>query len=62
MEIKDISFDEIQDLKVKKQNEIGKFNNKYKTHYVEMNEDNEALSYYLLKPDKYPEIEIEEEK
>lgn len=61
LEIKNITFDEIQDLKIKKQNKIGKFDNRYKTYYVEMDENNESLDYYLSKPNKYPEIAIEEE-
>ena len=29
---------------------------KYKTNFVEIDEDNEAINYYLKKKDKYPEI------
>lgn len=61
LEVKNIAFDEIRDLKTKKQNKIGKFDNRYKTYYVEMDDDNDELEYYLSKPNKYPEIDIEEE-
>lgn len=58
LEVKNITFDEIQDLKTKKQNRVGKFDKKFKTYYVEMDDNNKTLNYYLSKPDKYPEIEI----
>ena len=56
--VKNISLEEIQDLKIKKQNKIGKFDKKLKTYYVEMDDDNEALGYYLSRPNKYPEIDV----
>ena len=51
-----LDIDNIQKLKTDKQNRIGKFDKKYKTNFVEIDEDNEAINYYLKKKDKYPEI------
>lgn len=51
-----LDIDNIQKLKADKQKRIGKFDKRYKTNFVEINEDNEAINYYLKKKDKYPEI------
>lgn len=51
-----LDIDNIQKLKTDKQNRIGKFDKRYKTNFVEIDEDNEAINYYLKKKDKYPEI------
>ena len=51
-----LDINNIQKLKADKQNRIGKFDKKYKTNFVEIDEDNEAINYYLKKKDKYPEI------
>lgn len=52
------AFDEKELRKIKedKQTKIGKFDKKIKTHSVEMPDDHEEVSYYLSKPNKYPEI------
>lgn len=51
-----LDIDNIQKLKVDKQKRIGKFDKRYKTNFVEIDENNEAINYYLKKKDKYPEI------
>ncbi len=51
-----LDIDNIQKLKTDKQKRIGKFDKRYKTNFVEIDEDNEAINYYLKKKDKYPEI------
>ena len=51
-----LDIDNIQKLKADKQKRIGKFDKRYKTNFVEIDEDNEAINYYLKKKDKYPEI------
>lgn len=51
-----LDIDNIQKLKADKQKRIGKFDKRYKTSFVEIDEDNEAINYYLKKKDKYPEI------
>ena len=51
-----LDIDNIQKLKADKQNRIGKFDKRYKINFVEIDEDNEAINYYLKKKDKYPEI------
>lgn len=51
-----LDIDNIQKLKIDKQNRIGKFDKRYKTNFVEIDENNEAINYYLKKKDKYPEI------
>lgn len=52
------SFDtnELTKIKNDKQIKYGKFDKKIKTHYVEMPDNHEELTYYLSKPNKYPEI------
>lgn len=52
------SFDrsELNALKEEKQFKVGKFDKKIKTHYIEMPDNHEELSYYLSKPQKYPQI------
>ena len=42
-----LDIDNIQKLKTDKQNKIGKFDKRYKTNFVEIDEDNEAINYYL---------------
>ncbi len=51
-----LDMDIIQQKKKEKQNKIGKFDRKYKTFWIEMDENNSSLDYYLSKPEKYPEI------
>lgn len=51
-----LDMDIIQQKKREKQNKIGKFDKKYKTFWIEMDENNGSLDYYLSKPEKYPEI------
>lgn len=51
-----LDIDNIQKLKADKQKRIGKFDKRYKTNFVEIDENNEAINYYLKKKDKYPEI------
>ena len=51
-----LTLTELENLKLKKQIKIGKFDNKFKTNHIEMDENNKELSYYLSKPHKYPEI------
>lgn len=51
-----LDINNIQKLKADKQKRIGKFDKRYKTNFVEIDEDNEAINYYLKKKDKYPEI------
>ena len=57
-----LDIKKINEIKKEKQNKIGKFDKKYKMNYVEMDEDNPAIKYYLDRPYKYPEIKIENEK
>lgn len=56
--VKNITIEEIQNIKTKKQEKVGKFDKKLKTHYVEMDDTNETLNYYLSRPGKYPEVKI----
>lgn len=56
IDVYELDIDNIQKLKTDKQNRIGKFDKRYKTNFVEIDEDNEAINYYLKKKDKYPEI------
>ena len=56
MELYSIDEIELKQIKKDKQIKIGKFDKKIKTHSVEMADDHEELSYYLSKPNKYPEI------
>lgn len=56
IEIYKLDVDKIQLMKAEKQDRIGKFDKKLKTFWVEMNEDNSSIGYYLSKPKKYPEI------
>lgn len=51
-----LDIDNIQKLKTDKQKRIGKFDKRYKTNFVEIDEDNEAINYYLKNKNKYPEI------
>jgi len=53
-----LSDDEVELKKIKDKKQIiyGKFDKKIKTHYVEMPEKHEEVTYYLSKPHKYPEI------
>ena len=56
IEIYGLDVDKIQQMKAEKQERIGKFDKKLKTFWVEMDEDNSSIGYYLSKPNKYPEI------
>lgn len=56
VDIYGLDMDKIQTMKKEKQERIGKFDKKFKTFWVEMDEDNPSVSYYLSKPEKYPEI------
>ena len=47
---------ELQIIKENKQIKYGKFDKKIKTHYVEMPDNHEEITYYLPTPHKYPEI------
>lgn len=46
----------IQQLKKKKEDKVGKFDKKNKTFWVEIDEENPEIDYYLSRPTKYPEI------
>lgn len=52
----------IQEYKKIKQEKVGKFDKKYKTHWVEIDDTNnptdyyKSTAYYLANPKKYPEI------
>jgi len=52
----------IQEYKKNKQEKVGKFDKKYKTHWVEIDDENnptdyyKSAAYYLANPQKYPEI------
>lgn len=59
LDVSKLDLNEIQNLKSEKQIKIGKFDKRLKTVYIEMDEDNKDLNYYLSKPHKYPEIDIE---
>ncbi len=56
MEINRFDRAELNQLKVQKQQKIGKFDNKIKTHFVEMPDNHKDIAYYTSKPEKYPEI------
>ena len=53
----DITHLDIQQYKIDKQKKVGKFDKKMKTHYLEIDEDNESIDYYLQRPKKYPLME-----
>jgi predicted house-cleaning noncanonical NTP pyrophosphatase (MazG superfamily) len=48
--------EEIRKTQEEKQKELGGFEKKIKTHYVEIAEESEEIAYYLARPNKYPEI------
>ncbi len=48
--------DEMNQLKLEKQQKIGTFNHKIKTNWVEMPDNHDDVSYYEAKPHKYPRI------
>ncbi len=56
MEINRFDPAELTRLKAQKQQKIGKFDQKIKTHFVEMPDNHNDVDYYLSKPEKYPEI------
>lgn len=48
---------EISKIKEKKKEKRGGFDEKFKTHFVEIEEDNiESINYYTTRPNQYPEI------
>ena len=56
IELHSFSRTELNTLKEEKQLKVGKFDKRIKTHYVEMPDNHKELSYYLSKPQKYPQI------
>lgn len=56
VELYGLDMDKIQQKKLKKQKKIGKFDKKYKTNWVEADDSNDVVEYYLARPEKYPEI------
>ena len=53
-----LDMNDIQQIKKKKQDEVGKFDKKNKTLWVEIDEENPEIDYYLSRVNKYPEIFI----
>ena len=56
IDLHSFSRSELNALKKEKQRKVGKFDKRIKTHFIEMSDDHEELSYYLSKPQKYPQI------
>lgn len=50
------TMEHVNEIKKTKQEKIGGFDRKIKTFYVEADESNDIIQYYISKPDKYPEI------
>ena len=51
------NLEEILEYKKVKQNKIGSFNKKYFIEYLELEENNPKIKYFLDRPNKYPVIE-----
>lgn len=51
------NLNEILEYKKVKQNKIGSFDKKYFIEYLELEEDNPKIKYFLDRPNKYPIIE-----
>ena len=62
VEVYKLDNNKIQEYKKVKQEKVGKFDKKYKTHWVEIDDTNnptdyyKSVDYYLANPQKYPEI------
>ena len=52
----EITTSEILDARKKKQEKSGGFTKKHFTNFVEIENDNPAIEYYLKRPKKYPKI------
>lgn len=52
----EITDSEISDAQNKKREKNGGFDEKYFTNFVEIENDNPVIEYYLQRPNKYPEI------
>jgi predicted house-cleaning noncanonical NTP pyrophosphatase (MazG superfamily) len=51
-----LSYQEIEDVRLQKKNEKGGFEERIYNASVEMDADNKAVDYYKKRPDDYPEI------
>lgn len=51
------NLEEILEYKKVKQNKIGSFDKKYFIEYLELEENNPKIKYFLDRPNKYPVIE-----
>lgn len=51
-----IELEEIEGIRLKKKQERGGFENKIYIDYIEIPDDHQRVSYYLLKAKEYPEI------
>ena len=47
---------ELENIKLKKQQKLGKFDKRIKTYFVEMADDSPDVEYYLANAEKYPEV------
>ena len=52
----DISFAQIEDMRNVKKEKRGGFEKKIYSKYIEIDSDHKDIEYYLLSPNKYPEI------
>lgn len=55
-DVYDLSFQEIEQIRLKKQSEKGAFEKRIYNAYVEMHADNRAIDYYKKRPNDYPDI------
>ncbi|MCX7343047.1 MAG: nucleoside triphosphate pyrophosphohydrolase [Proteobacteria bacterium] len=51
-----ISFEDVDKVRIRKKNEYGGFEGKVYNASVELNSDDDYINYFLSNPDKYPEI------
>ncbi|MDD2840658.1 MAG: nucleoside triphosphate pyrophosphohydrolase [Rickettsiales bacterium] len=62
VDVHKLDKEKIQEYKKIKQEKVGKFDKKFKTHWVEIDDTNnptdyyKSAAYYLANPNKYPEI------
>lgn len=56
MKLKNISSDDVQKAKAKKQDQLGSFDDRIYTRTISVAEDNPGVHYYLKHSKKYPEI------
>lgn len=56
LDVSNLKMEDIEKIKKIKQEKVGKFDRKIKTFFVEVDDENDVIDYYLKRPNKYPEI------